>query len=137
MKRWQWIRIYAAVLTGVILSALTVLMLWRMTRWDILQIGFVGMWAFTIGASGFMALTEQGRKRKVLLEQKIRNAGRRRSQCYIYSAVGRIESQSCGDGLVEYRDKVTDFVPEFSDNKKLPCSTDQSEQGKKITTSAV
>lgn len=86
---------------------------------DIFQISAcAAMAALSVGAAVSCTVRIMGLEyRQRRLEEEIRNAGRRRSQCYIYSAVGRIESRSCGGGLVEYRDKVTDFVPEFSDNK--------------------
>lgn len=84
---------------------------------DIFQISaWAAMMATMIGAA--ISCTEwiiRREYRRMEEKQKILNAGRRRSQCYIYRAVGRIESLDDGAGLVEYRDKVTDFVPEFSD----------------------
>ena len=59
MKYIKYLRSYAAITTGLLLGGGTVFLLGVCSSMEICSLLFVGVLAFSVTASGFMALTEE------------------------------------------------------------------------------
>ncbi|MDO5540564.1 MAG: hypothetical protein Q4F83_10930 [Eubacteriales bacterium] len=106
MRKWQYLRTYAAVMTGLFLGVSTAAMIGRQT--EIIEVVFTGIMMFALGASGFMAMTEGRFGRVQLYRKRKKRASQpvRRFQTYtLEGEIVRIPVKGAPD-LVEIRNVV-------------------------------
>lgn len=103
MKCIQYLRSYAAIATGLVLSGGTTFALAKCTGMEICSILFAGMLVFSVTASGFMALTEG-----CFGSARIRGTATQKNQkrkLQVYTLDGKLQwvpSETC-DGMEELR----------------------------------